>query len=88
MAHLLAHQVCAFAPPIAAPHRHTAWVGLGTVGCTRHCPLRTHHPFPLAGYPHTPGIYGMEQLAGWKPVVEAVTGKGAVFVSQLWHVGR
>lgn len=30
----------------------------------------------------------MEQLAGWKPIVEAVTGKGTVFVSQLWHVGR
>lgn len=42
----------------------------------------------MAGYPHTPGIYSMEQLEGWKPVVEAVTGKGALFVSQLWHVGR
>jgi len=45
-----------------------------------------HHP--SAGYPHTPGIYSMEQLEGWKPVVEAVTRKGALFVSQLWHVGR
>ncbi|KAI8475127.1 MAG: putative 12-oxophytodienoic acid reductase [Monoraphidium minutum] len=40
------------------------------------------------GYPHTPGIYTPEQVAAWKPVVEAVHAKGATFFLQLWHVGR
>lgn len=40
------------------------------------------------GYPHTPGLYTKEQIEAWKPVVKAVKDKGAVFFSQLWHVGR
>jgi 12-oxophytodienoic acid reductase len=40
------------------------------------------------GYPDTPGIWTPGQVDAWKPIVEAVHGKGAVFFCQLWHVGR
>ena len=40
------------------------------------------------GYPQTPGIYTQEQVAGWRPVVQAVKKRGAIFFLQLWHVGR
>ncbi|GER37859.1 12-oxophytodienoate reductase [Striga asiatica] len=40
------------------------------------------------GYTHTPGIWTKEQVEAWKPIVEAVHAKGAVFFCQLWHVGR
>lgn len=40
------------------------------------------------GYPQTPGIYTQEQVAGWRPVVQAVKERGAIFFLQLWHVGR
>lgn len=40
------------------------------------------------GYPCTPGVYTAEQIAGWKPITQAVRDKGAVFFLQLWHVGR
>lgn len=40
------------------------------------------------GYANTPGIWSPEQVAGWKPVTEAVhAAKGRIFL-QLWHVGR
>lgn len=40
------------------------------------------------GYPHTPGIYSQEQVAGWRLVTDAVhEGGGRIFL-QLWHVGR
>ncbi len=40
------------------------------------------------GYSDVPGLYGTEQLDGWKRVTEAVhDGGGRIFV-QLWHVGR
>jgi N-ethylmaleimide reductase len=35
-----------------------------------------------------PGLYGTEQLDGWKRVTDAVHGKGGRIVTQLWHVGR
>ncbi|KAL6652679.1 hypothetical protein ACP70R_011604 [Stipagrostis hirtigluma subsp. patula] len=38
--------------------------------------------------PHTPGIWTREQVEAWKPIVDAVNAKGAVFFCQLWHVGR
>ncbi len=41
-----------------------------------------------AGYPNTPGIYSEAQVAGWKPVVEAVHAQGGHMFCQLWHVGR
>ncbi|CAI9115097.1 OLC1v1015933C3 [Oldenlandia corymbosa var. corymbosa] len=40
------------------------------------------------GYPDTPGIWTKEQVEAWKPIVDAVHAKGAVFFCQLWHVGR
>jgi N-ethylmaleimide reductase len=40
------------------------------------------------GYADVPGLYGSEQLDGWKAVTAAVHArKGRIFV-QLWHVGR
>nr|WP_145545852.1 alkene reductase [Variovorax boronicumulans] len=40
------------------------------------------------GYAWTPGIYTDAQVAGWKPVTEAVHAAGGRIVLQLWHVGR
>ena len=41
-----------------------------------------------AGYAFTPGIYNQAQIAGWKPVVDAVKTRGGHIVCQLWHCGR
>ncbi|MDR1661582.1 MAG: alkene reductase [Azoarcus sp.] len=40
------------------------------------------------GYPDSPGIWSDEQIAGWKPVAEAVHKAGGRIFMQLWHVGR
>ena len=40
------------------------------------------------GYADVPGLYGTEQLDGWKRVTQAVHGAGGKIVCQLWHVGR
>lgn len=40
------------------------------------------------GYADVPGLYGTEQLDGWKQVTEAVHKAGGKIVTQLWHVGR
>jgi N-ethylmaleimide reductase len=40
------------------------------------------------GYADVPGLYGPEQLDGWKRVTDAVHGRGGRIVVQLWHVGR
>lgn len=40
------------------------------------------------GYPNTPGLYSVEQIAGWKKVTGAVHAKGGKIFAQLWHVGR
>ena len=40
------------------------------------------------GYPETPGIWTREQVEAWKPIVDAVHRKGALFFCQIWHVGR
>jgi N-ethylmaleimide reductase len=40
------------------------------------------------GYADVPGLYGTDQLDGWKRVTEAVHDKGGRIVVQLWHVGR
>lgn len=39
-------------------------------------------------YPRVPGLYSAEQVAAWRPVVEAAKRDGAVVYAQLWHVGR
>ena len=40
------------------------------------------------GYSDVPGLYGTEQLDGWKGVTEAVHEADGKIVVQLWHVGR
>ena len=40
------------------------------------------------GYADEPGLYGTEQLDGWKKVTRAVHEAGGKIVVQLWHVGR
>lgn len=40
------------------------------------------------GYADVPGLYGTEQLDGWKKVTDAVHHAGGRIVVQLWHVGR
>ena len=40
------------------------------------------------GYADVPGLYGTEQLDGWKAVTQAVHDEGGTIVVQLWHVGR
>jgi N-ethylmaleimide reductase len=40
------------------------------------------------GYADVPGLYGTEQLDGWKQVTDAVHAAGGRIVVQLWHVGR
>ncbi|MEH3085234.1 MAG: alkene reductase [Xylophilus ampelinus] len=40
------------------------------------------------GYADVPGLYGTEQLDGWKRVTAAVHEAGGKIVTQLWHVGR
>jgi N-ethylmaleimide reductase len=40
------------------------------------------------GYADVPGLYGTEQLDGWKRVTRAVHQAGGKIVVQLWHVGR
>ncbi len=40
------------------------------------------------GYADVPGLYGTEQLDGWKQVTRAVHAQGGKIVCQLWHVGR
>ncbi len=40
------------------------------------------------GYERTPGIWSAAQVAGWRPVTDAVHEKGGRIFLQLWHVGR
>ena len=40
------------------------------------------------GYADVPGLYGTEQLDGWKKVTRAVHAQGGKIVVQLWHAGR
>ncbi|HRO80344.1 alkene reductase [Alicycliphilus denitrificans] len=40
------------------------------------------------GYSDVPGLYGSDQLDGWKKVTQAVHARGGKIVTQLWHVGR
>src|SRR5690242_11160865 len=40
------------------------------------------------GYPHTPGIWSEEQVAGWRVITDAVHAAGGLIMLQLWHVGR
>jgi N-ethylmaleimide reductase len=40
------------------------------------------------GYPFMPGIHTADQVAGWRPVVDAVHRFGCRFFLQLFHAGR
>ena len=40
------------------------------------------------GYPKTPGIHSVPQIAGWRLVTNAVHERGGKIFLQLWHVGR
>ena len=40
------------------------------------------------GYADVPGLYGSDQIDGWKKVTRAVHDAGGKIVCQLWHVGR
>jgi N-ethylmaleimide reductase len=40
------------------------------------------------GYPRTPGIHTVDQIAGWRPAVDAVHRCGCRFFLQLFHAGR
>jgi N-ethylmaleimide reductase len=40
------------------------------------------------GYLGAPGIYSLEQVAGWRKVTESIHAKGGYIFAQLWHVGR
>lgn len=40
------------------------------------------------GWPHGPGIWTPEHVAGWRVVTEAVHAAGGRIVCQLWHMGR
>jgi N-ethylmaleimide reductase len=40
------------------------------------------------GYADVPGLYGTDQLDGWRRVTDAVHAKRGRIVVQLWHVGR
>lgn len=40
------------------------------------------------GYSDVPGLYGSEQLDGWRRVTDSVHAAGGRIVVQLWHVGR
>ncbi|KAG5638345.1 hypothetical protein H0H81_000588 [Sphagnurus paluster] len=39
-------------------------------------------------WPHAPGIWDEEQIAGWKKIVDQVHANGSYIYCQLWHVGR
>jgi N-ethylmaleimide reductase len=40
------------------------------------------------GYADVPGLYGIEQLDGWKAVTQGVHARKGRIFCQLWHVGR
>jgi N-ethylmaleimide reductase len=40
------------------------------------------------GYSDVPGLYGTEQLDGWKKITDSVHKAGGKIAVQLWHVGR
>lgn len=68
-------------PLMAEYYRQRASVGLILTEATPMC-AEGH------GYPRTPGIHTLEQIAGWKQVTAAVHAAGGKIALQLWHVGR
>ncbi|KIK65905.1 hypothetical protein GYMLUDRAFT_193181 [Collybiopsis luxurians FD-317 M1] len=39
-------------------------------------------------WPHAPGIWSQEQIAGWKRITDVVHKEGSTIFAQLWHPGR
>ncbi|KAJ3980732.1 hypothetical protein F5890DRAFT_1419027 [Lentinula detonsa] len=39
-------------------------------------------------WPHAPGIWSKEQVAGWRKITDAVHKEGSFIFAQLWHLGR
>ncbi|KZF25826.1 FMN-linked oxidoreductase [Xylona heveae TC161] len=56
----------------------------GGLQLTEACPISRL----ACGYPGVPGIFTLDQIAGWKRVTDAVHAKGGFIFCQLWHVGR
>lgn len=40
------------------------------------------------GWPYAPGIWTLEQMQAWQPIVEGVHEAGGRIFCQLWHMGR
>lgn len=40
------------------------------------------------GWPFAPGLWSAEQVAAWRPIVQAVHDAGGRIMAQLWHMGR
>jgi N-ethylmaleimide reductase len=40
------------------------------------------------GYADVPGLYGVDQVAGWRKITDAVHDAGGHIFTQIWHVGR
>ncbi|RAR98916.1 alkene reductase [Ensifer adhaerens] len=40
------------------------------------------------GWPSAPGIWSMNQVEAWRPIVEATHAAGGRIFAQLWHMGR
>jgi N-ethylmaleimide reductase len=40
------------------------------------------------GYPNAPGVYTVDQIAGWRSIAEAVHARGGKIVMQIAHNGR
>ncbi|NEQ21608.1 MAG: alkene reductase [Microcoleus sp. SIO2G3] len=68
-------------PLMATYYAQRASAGLIVTECTMVSPLSL-------GYMNCPGIYESEQVAGWKPVTDAVHANGGRIFLQLWHSGR
>ena len=68
---------------VAAYYRRRAEGGVGLIVTEG-----TYPPNPSAGFDtRVPHLYGEEDLAGWKRVVEEVHAAGGRIFSQIWHVG-
>jgi len=40
------------------------------------------------GYAQVPGLWSAAQVAGWRPITDAVHAEGGRIFAQIWHVGR
>lgn len=66
---------------MATYYAQRATAGLIVTECTMVSPLSL-------GYMNCPGIYSLEQVAGWRLVTDAVHERGGRIFLQLWHCGR